>query len=94
MLVMMFEDRKAEPKQPLTLAAHRLPFCQVDRSNNVMDGAGQEIIFVAEMRIEGGPANVGTIQDLLYRDVVLILLPDQRVQCFTESFLRSRDPPI
>jgi len=76
----MFKERKAETNYPL------MPFprgCQRRRMNgpeHVVDAARKQFVLVSKMHIEGGTANVGSIQNLLYRDFVVWLFLDQAAQ--------------
>ena len=59
-----------------------------------MDATDQQCVFVPEMHVKGGSANVGAIQNLFDRDGVIALFANQRNERLTQEGLRLLNPPI
>lgn len=74
---MMFEDRQTKPKYSFIEAVAGFQMGRRDRTKDVVDTAGQQLVFIAEMRVKGGSADVGAIKNLLYRDGVVVSFANQ-----------------
>ena len=77
--VVMFEDREAEPKNPIQTPPTS-PRRGWNRSQHVMYAGDKQVIFVAKMRVKRGSADIRAIEDLLHDDGVVGLFSDQRNQ--------------
>ncbi len=71
MLVNVFENRKAERENLFGSAARTAP--TVNRAQHFVNAALEEIVLVAEMRVEGRPSDIGAIENLFHRDRVVRL---------------------
>jgi hypothetical protein len=83
----MFEERKAETNNPVASFPRGCHWRRMNGTKHVPDAAHKQLVLVAKMHIKGGTANVGAIQDLLYRDFVVRLFLDQAAKASCRSFL-------
>lgn len=80
MLADVFENWKTERDDLFEWAAGTGLF--VHRPEHLVNAALEEFVFVSEVRVEGGSANVRAMEDLFHRDGAVRLFagkPDQRV---------------
>src|SRR5262249_50091438 len=61
---------------------------------DVLEPASEEVFLVAVMRIEGRPADICPVEDVLDRDGVVALLLDERGKGASKQLTRSAHTPI
>jgi hypothetical protein len=97
MLVGVGEDVPAEAEHAIldrAAAGECLALTRPERGAQVLEAAGQQIVLVVEVRVEGGAADVGAVDDLLHGQRLEPLLPDERHQRSTQELFGPFDPPI
>ena len=67
---------------------------EVEEGQDALDFAGQHVFLVAVVRVEGRPTNIGAVDDLLHRNVVVAPLHHQRDQRLGDEPARAPRPPI
>jgi len=67
---------------------------EVEEGQDALSFAGQHVFLVAVVRVEGRPTNIGAVDDLLHRDVIVAPLQHQRDQRLGDKPARAPRPPI
>ena len=78
MLVDVFENRKAERDDLFECVADTGP--AVNRAQHLVNAAFEKVLLVAEMRVEGGPSDVGAVEDLFYGNRIVWLFAGEADQ--------------
>ena len=95
MLMDVFEDRKAETDEALEWFSRRLRFRRrMNRSEHVMDAAGEQLVLVAKMHVESRAAYVGAIQNVLHDYLVVRLFTNERAESLVKEVHRFLNSPI
>src|SRR5262245_53921019 len=90
----VLQDGTAEPDHALNRASEWLPRDRPRRAQDLVNAAEQQIVLVAEMGVESRAPDVGAVQDLLDRDVVVGLLVQQRRERLANQRFGPLDPAI
>jgi hypothetical protein len=75
----VLENWTAERRDLIENAA--VPGPLVSRSKQVMDTAFEQLVLVAEMRVEGRSSDIGALENLLHCNCVVRLLARQIDEC-------------
>ena len=76
----VLKNMKTEAGDPLISGVGRRVPRSIDRPEQLMNRAGEQVIFSAKMHVEGRTAHIGAIQDLLYCNLLVSLFASERSQ--------------
>jgi hypothetical protein len=80
MMENMLENMKTEAGGPLIDRTGRRFPRSIEGAEQLMNHADEQVVFPAKMHVEGGTANVGAIQYLLYSDLLVRPFASERGQ--------------
>jgi hypothetical protein len=94
MLVVILENRQTEPENLFVPPGRRWRARRVYGVQHLVYAADEQLVFVADVCVEGRSADIGAIQNLFHRDRVVALFADQGVERRAQLVLSPLDATI